>query len=66
MPDRLARLPQPGRLAFGELDARIQVPTVEFDGSISTTLRAVGHTPQWEAPEAVAGLITRLLPATAP
>lgn len=66
LPDRLARLPQPARLAFGELDARIQAPTVEFDGSISTTLRAVGHTPQWEAPEAVADLITRSLPATAP
>ncbi|PSR70180.1 hypothetical protein C8258_03960 [Nocardia sp. MDA0666] len=63
---RLARLPQPARLAFGELDARIRAPTVEFDRSLWTTLRAVGHTPPWEAPEAVADLITRSLRAAAP
>lgn len=69
LPDRLARLTRPIALAFGELDARVRSPTVEFatlPNATTTTLRGVGHTPAREAPQAVADLITQAMPATSP
>ncbi|MFD6397344.1 alpha/beta fold hydrolase [Nocardia sp. NPDC060249] len=60
--DRLRNLPIPTELVLGHLDARLALPTDEFTdlGHVRTTvLTGAGHTPQWEAPDEVADLITR-------
>ncbi|MGW0323480.1 alpha/beta fold hydrolase [Nocardia sp. NPDC003183] len=61
--DRLRNLPIPTELVFGHLDARLALPTDEFAdlGHVRTTvLTGTGHTPQWEAPDEVGDLITRI------
>jgi pimeloyl-ACP methyl ester carboxylesterase len=63
--DRLMKLEVPTELTFGELDARIARPGHEFARVPSaqlTVLPGIGHTPPWEAPERVAGLIRSSLP----
>ncbi|MEU0504748.1 alpha/beta hydrolase [Nocardia sp. NPDC005998] len=67
--DRLQNLPMRIELVFGELDARVAAPAAEFallHDTHPTILPGVGHTPPWEAPDAVADLITRSLRSTAP
>jgi pimeloyl-ACP methyl ester carboxylesterase len=64
LPERLASISTAVDLVFGELDARIASPGAEFaalPGATVTILPGVGHTPPWEAPEAVADLILRSL-----
>ncbi|WP_213577002.1 alpha/beta hydrolase [Rhodococcus sp. USK13] len=65
--DRLTSLPVPTELVFGELDARVASPASEFAElrhATVRTLRGVGHTPPWEAPDVVADVIGRTLRST--
>ncbi|AHH19814.1 putative hydrolase, alpha/beta hydrolase family [Nocardia nova SH22a] len=66
---RLANLPHPVELAFGELDGRVEAPGDRFDALPNTTTRVlpgIGHTPPWEAPRAVADLIIGSLDVAKP
>jgi pimeloyl-ACP methyl ester carboxylesterase len=64
LPDRLKKLALPTELIFGKQDARVSTPRDEFSAVCNTRLTvlpAVGHSPPWEAPGAVAELITHSL-----
>ncbi|HWE33221.1 MAG TPA: alpha/beta hydrolase [Solirubrobacteraceae bacterium] len=52
---RLAALPVPAELLFGEHDARVACPPSAM--LAHTLLTRVGHTPPWEAPDRIADVI---------